>query len=308
VILAAGGTNFPVDPPWKQGKKVWYDAIWAFDGKSWREVGKLDRPLAMGASLTTPRGVLFAGGGDDDEVVADAFLLRYEGGRVVRENLPPLPKPLMATAAAVVAGRAYVVGGHSELSAMTQGPLAEVYSLDLRAPSSGWRTEPPIPAEGRYLPVVGSDGRHLYVFSGMTRVMDAEGKPQIHCLSDAWRYTPPSSPGQPGQWQRLPDLPRANAAGPSPAPFVNGRLILLGGGVDDTNFGGPMENRPPFPPLVTAVDVRTGEAKVIGEVRSSVLVAPVVPWKGGYVVASGEIRPGVRTPAVWSYHFDREDD
>ena len=301
-LLAAGGTNFPDAPPWKQGKKAWYDQIWALTpgAETWRQVGKLERPRALGACVTVEGlGVLCIGGGDDKQVLADAFVLRFDpkSGQASTSRFPDLPKPLMASSAAVAAGRVYVVGGHEQLGPLAgDGPPAEVWSIDPAKPPDGWRREPPIPSAGRYLPVLAGDDRCLYVFSGMSRVVSPEGKPALHCLADAWRLTCAD-----GKWERLVDLPRGNAAAPGPAPIIDGRFVLLGGGVDDTNLTGPMDQRPPFPPTALGVDPQTGETSPVGEVRSSVVAASVAPWNGGFAVISGEVRAGVRTPEVWLY-------
>jgi len=300
VILAAGGTNFPGEPVWKNGKKAWYDHISILDGDTWRAVGRLPRPMAMGAAITTPRGVLIVGGGDEKEVFDDVFLLRYAGGQIIREDWPAFPKKIMASAAALIGSRVYVVAGHSDLSPMTNGPMAEMWSTNLDDPTHSWRPEPPIPAEPRWLPVVGTDGQSLFVMSGFSRKTDRVEKPAIHCLSDVWKFTPDANGGQ---WQRLADLPRANAGAPTPAPYHGGELFLLGGGVDDSNFGVPMDKRPPFPATITAVDVETGKSRVIGQVRSSVVAAGTAPWKGGCAVVSGEVRAGVRTIENWVYRF-----
>ncbi len=299
VLLAGGGTNFPGDPPWKQGKKVWYDDVYAYDGNAWKIVGKLPKPNAVGACVTTSRGVMVIGGGDSTSVFADVFLLRYEDGTLHTTPLPALPRPVMGSSAVLVGDRVFLVGGHDQISPMASGPLREVYSLSVSNPTAGWQTEVPMPGDARWLPVVGSDGTAIFVISGMTPRVDVAGKKVIHCLEDVWKYVP-SGDGR-GNWTRLPDLPRANAAAPSPAPFMEGELILVGGGVDDSNFGKPMDQRPPFPSTITAINPITGEARVIGDVESSVVAAPVVPWHGGWVVVSGEIRAGVRSPAVWKY-------
>lgn len=302
-LIAAGGTNFPDAPPWKQGRKVWYDQIWVLEpgAEAWREAGRLDRPRALGASLSLEQdgGVLCVGGGDDDETFADAFVLRYDPVRrsVQREAWPALPGPVMAASMTTAAGRVYLVAGHRTISALAgDGPLTEVWSIDPNRPIEGWRAEPPIPAAGRFLPVVTGDDNHLYVLSGMTRTTSDDGKPALHCLADVWRFTAAER-----SWLALPPLPRANAAAPSPAPMVRGRIVLLGGGVDDSNFGGPMDRRPGFPATILTVDPVTGSTDAAGEVKSSVVAATVVPWQGGYVVVSGEVRAGVRTPAVWVY-------
>lgn len=300
-LIVAGGTNFPGDPPWKKGKKVWHDTIFACDGNAWKQVGTLTPAIAGGASITTKDGVLCIGGGDATTVVADVFLLKSENGAITREAWPSLPKPLMGCAAVEVSGKVYVVGGHNQLSPLVPGPSAAVYSIEIDKSKDGWKEETKIPADPRWFPVVGTDGKNLFVISGFTGVENDEKKKVIHCLSDVWRYEPAAT-GE-GKWTRLADLPRANAAAPSPAPFVNGKLLLMGGGVEDSLLKIPMQEQTGFPMTITAVDASTGESKVIGEVKSSVVVGPVAPWKDGFIVVSGEIRSGVRTPEVWFYRF-----
>jgi N-acetylneuraminic acid mutarotase len=300
-LVLAGGTNFPGDPPWKKGKKVWHDEIWAYDGKHWNRAGTLTPATAGGSCITTPSGIICIGGGDATTVYTSVFRLRYEKGAIAREELPALPKPLMASSAVQLGNRVYVVGGHNQLSPLIPGPSGDTWSIDLSALDKGWRAESPLPAEPRWLPIVGTDGKSLFVVSGFTRMDSPDGKPAIHCLSDVWNYEP-ATDGK-GAWKRLADLPRANAAAPSPAPVVSGKLLLMGGGVDDSILHIPMDQQKGFPFTITAVDTKTGQADVIGEVRSSVVVGPVVPWKDGIVIINGEIRSGVRTPSVWFYRF-----
>ncbi len=299
VLLAAGGTNFPLDPPWKQGKKVWYDDVYAFDGTAWTVVGKLPKPNAVGASVTTRDGVIIIGGGDSTRVFSEVLLLQFDGGKLINKPLPSLPKPIMGSSAVVIGDRVFVVSGHDQISPMTDGPLRDVYSISTSNPTAGWREEASLPGDARWLPVVGSDGRSLLVVSGMTPRVDAEGKKAIHCLYDVWKYTPAGDGS--GEWTRLADLPRANAAAPSPAPHAGEEILVFGGGVDDSNFGKPMDQRPPFPSTITAINTKTGASRVVGAVKSSVVAATVAPWRGGWVVVSGEVRAGVRSPAVWKY-------
>ncbi|UXS04678.1 N-acetylneuraminate epimerase [Agrobacterium tumefaciens] len=72
-ILVAGGVNFKgaranADAGnWYAHEgltKIWRDEIYAFDGKDWREVGKLPRGLAYGISFSVPDGLLIVGGED----------------------------------------------------------------------------------------------------------------------------------------------------------------------------------------------------------------------------------------------------
>ncbi|MBM3855552.1 MAG: sodium:solute symporter, partial [Verrucomicrobia bacterium] len=95
-LLVAGGANFPDKKPWEGGAKIWYDTVFVLekpDG-AWQTAGRLARPLGYGVSLTTPDGVVCLGGSDAQRHYADAFLLRWVGGRLETKPLPPLPKPV----------------------------------------------------------------------------------------------------------------------------------------------------------------------------------------------------------------------
>ena len=104
-LIAAGGANFPVKPPWEDGKKVWYDAIYVLekpDGK-WRAAAqKLPRPLAYGVCVTHNDMVVCIGGGDAAKHYADAFALKRAGGRIETVPLPPLPRPCAQTCGALM--------------------------------------------------------------------------------------------------------------------------------------------------------------------------------------------------------------
>ena len=43
----------------------------------------------------------------------------------------------------------------------------------------------------------------------------------------------------------------------------------------------------------------------MGEVPTTQVTVPAVAWRGRHVIPNGEIRPGVRTPEVWSFSLDR---
>jgi len=89
-------------------------------------------------------------------------------------------------------------------------------------------------------------------------------------------------------------------AAPSPAPIVNGTLLVLGG---DT---GDQVNTPPtahkgFPRDVLAYDAKKDAWRVAGEVPFSLVTTTAVEWNGHIVIPGGEARPGVRSPEVWTF-------
>ncbi len=293
-LLVAGGTNFPDKRPWEGGTKIWYDTVYALekaDG-AWTKAGKLPKPNGYGVSISTPDGLVCIGGGDLAANFRETFRLRYAGGKVTTEALPPLPKPCAFMAGAEMNGIIYVAGG-IETPASTAA-LSTLWALDLNHLDQGWRELPPCPGPARILATMAAHDGTLYFISGAALKPDADGKPTREWLNDAWSV-------RPGQaWKKIASIPRVAVAAPSPAPVVDGRILVLGGddGVN-VNFE-PKDKHPGFPREILAYDP-TGDAwRSIGTLPFSLVTTPAVTWQGRTIIAGGEARPGKRSPAVWS--------
>ncbi|MDO8538974.1 MAG: hypothetical protein Q7S40_00925 [Opitutaceae bacterium] len=310
-LVVAGGANFPDGRPWDGARKVWHDRVFILDtpGGAWREAGRLPRPLGYGVSVTVPDGLLCIGGSNEREHVSTVFLLRREGQSIRFDDFPTLPRPLANASGALVGTTVYVAGGIERPDA---APGRQLWALDLLAPAAArrWRELPPCPGQPRMLAVAGARNGAFYLFSGVDLVPDGKGGLKRECLRDAWCY----SPG--GVWKRLADLPEPRAAAPSPVPFDQmGRLLVLGG--DDGRLADKVNElrdaHPGFTAGILAYDALADTWTQAGELtkapgedpvrhpnrsRWPPVTTPVVPWYGGYVIASGEIRPAVRTPRV----------
>ena len=291
-LVVAGGANFPEGPPWDGGVKVWHDRVFVHRAgdAGWTEAGRLPRPLGYGISITTPDGVFCAGGSDASAHHAEVFRLSWDGTRIETRPLPPLPIPLANMAGAAVGGRIHVIGGTTTPDAVTASNRHFVFD------GSAWTEFEPLPAEGRILPVAGSRDGAFFVFSGAALKPGADGKPVRTYLRDAWRYD------KSGSWKRLADLPRAAVAAPSPAPAPGASHLLVIGGDDGTLVSfEPKSAHPGFPRDILGYDTVTDTWAVVGKVPEgtpAAVTAPVVAWQGYHWVASGEVRPAVRTPAV----------
>jgi N-acetylneuraminic acid mutarotase len=292
-LLVAGGANFPDKMPWEGGKKVWHDTVYALPRKdgSWELLGRLPRPLGYGVSVTTRSGVLCIGGSDSNSHHADAFLLTLSRGKLVVRPMPALPLPLANGAGAVVGNRVYVTGGSSEPG--ERSALNRLFALDLGTRAPVWKELGPCPGEPRILPVAGSAKGWFYVAGGAA-LKTVNGSTQRIYLRDAWRFH------QREGWQQLPDLPRPCVAGPSPAPVIDSTMLFLGG--DDGSLAGfkPPEKHPGFPKSIQAFDLRHLTWSQSGEAAISRATLPVTEWQGNFVLVSGEARPGVRSPEVWT--------
>lgn len=291
-LVVAGGANFPDKMPWEGGKKVWHDRVWVLDKPdgAWREGGKLPRPLGYGVSVTARGGVVCVGGSDADKHYAETFLLTSG----VSKPLAPLPIPLANMAGALVVDDLYIVGG-----AEAPGELAatnRAFILSLKRDS--WQEIEPLPGKARILATAGANDGKFFVFGGVALVPGPDGKVVREYLRDAWSYE--NGKG----WWRLADMPKAVAAAPSPAPESRERLWILGG--DDGSRAGfqPVEKHPGFigDVLSFPVDkrIRVHPWDSVHSEKPMRATVPTVNWNGMIVIPSGEMRPGVRSPEVWS--------
>jgi len=296
-LLVAGGANFPDAPPWAGGMKVWHDAVYVLDGPdgTWRVAGKLPRPAAYGVSVIHGDAVICIGGSDADRHHAEVFRLRWDGKTLTTEALPSLPRPLANACGAIIGSTIYIAGGTQTPTSTTA--LNDFYALDLADPAPTWKALPPVPGDGRMLAVAAAQEGSFFIFSGASLTADEQGKPVRKYLTDGYRYRPGAG------WSRLADMPRPAVAAPSPAPAVGAAHVLILGGDDGTNAGfQPPDAHPGFPPDVLAYHTITDTWAMMGESPAPRVTVPVTSWHGNFVIPSGEMRPGVRSPQVFTFH------
>ena len=131
-----------------------------------------------------------------------------------------------------------------------------------------------------------ADAFHL--FGGANLTAGPGGKPVRRYLRDAYRFTPQAG------WRRIADVPRPVVAAPSPAPSIGQSHLFICSGDDGTkvNFQ-PQAEHPGFPADILAYHTITDTWITLGEMPSPRVTTPAAPWRGRWMVPSGEIRPGV---------------
>lgn len=292
-LIAGGGANFPDGTmPWDGGKKVWHDRVFALDlkqaGSAWHEVGKLPAPNGYGVSLTVPEGVLLIGGGDAKEHFREVRLLTLLDGKPVFRDLAELPIPLAQMAGALSGRHVHVCGGIEKPDATTASK--DHWMLDLDAMEKGWQAMPPLPGDGQILATAAGIGDAFFIVGGCSLAADAAGKPVRTYLRDAWKFSD-------GQWQRLTDLPRGSVAAASPAPVRGDAFFVVSG--DDGKHAGPPKDHPGFTREILRYDVSKDAWNPAGELDVPAPVTlPTAPWRDGFILFNGEVKPGVRTPQV----------
>lgn len=316
-LLLAGGANFPRGYPWEGGNKVWQADIYLLDRPqgTWRLVGRLPRPQGYGASVSWNNRVLCVGGNDAQRRYAEVLALRWDAAtaRLLTDSLPSLPKPLANLAAAVADDKLYVFGGESD-----QGAESTLYVLDLQKPQKGWQKRAALPAPARaYTALVaqtGPRGPALYVLGGRQTVAD-----HTTLFADAYEYQIRRN-----RWRALPPLNRGLSAHGAVAHGPH--TVLVVGGDDGERLlqiealNNQLKTRPPgteadrltsernalqaehpgFRREVWAYHTLRRTWSLVGTLPIKVPVTtPLVPWEEGFLLPSGEVAPGVRTPAVW---------
>lgn len=290
-LVVGGGANFPDKKPAEGGRKQWTDRVFVLEkpGGEWKVAGTLPRPLGYGASVTHGGAVVCAGGGDAERHYADVFKLEWRAGRLVTTALPALPKTLANTSGALVGDVLYVAGGIEKPdSAATEGGA---WALDLAAPEPKWKALPACPGGGRMLALAAGFGDAFWIAGGADLV-SSSGKVTRRYRTDAYRYTPTDG------WKRATDLPVALVGVPSPAPTDTNGFYALGGD-DGSQVGAAPARHRGFRAAVLHYDVKRDVWTEIGELAAPRVTTPCVRWAEWWVVPSGEVRPGVRSPEVW---------
>lgn len=296
-LIVAGGANFPL-PVWKSDK-VWHDTVYALtlnDSKpAWEKVGKLLRPLGYGTTISVKDGIVCIGGNDAEKVYADSFLLTLEKGKSKISPLPSFPTPIVYATSAMMGEHIYVTGGQTgpELETATKAVYRIDWSKRDNPAEFQWEKTKPYPGPARafssFVKVKEGETSALYLIGG--RRVDQSG--EIEFRKDVCRL------GSDQRWSRVADLPKPNAAGT--AAFVDGKIYVVAG-ADGSLFKKSdklKDNHPGFPKTILSYDPTKDEWSDAGEMSANQVTTESVPWKNGFLLPSGEVRPRVRTKNVW---------
>jgi N-acetylneuraminate epimerase len=293
-LVVAGGANFPEKRPWEGGTKMWYDDVWVLDQPdgAWRKAGKLPKSLGYGVSVNWKGEVICIGGSNADGHDADVFSLSIEGQGIVVKQYPPLPRPCANFCGALVGDTIFVAGGIEKPDSVQA--MHTFWSLKLSQDKPQWRELTPWPGKERMLATAAAHDGAFYLFSGAALHAGSDGKPEREWLKDSFRYREGVG------WEKLPDAPRVAVAAVSPAP-VTGNTIFLLAGDDGAKVGfKPETQHPGFPLDQFVFDTTLLQWTTLSSLAPfSRATVPSTRWREGFIVPSGEARPGYRSNEVW---------
>src|SRR5690606_33111966 len=168
-LIVGGGANFPDKMPWLGGKKKYYDDLFVFtsdkDSLIHETTFKLPCPIAYGASCSTPRGIVYAGGENEEGLSRSAVLIRWnDQSKIIDfEALPQLPFAVANASMTSIENKVYLVGG--ELSDLVSD---RSMVLDLDNLSDGWQILSQLPYQVSHAVMVSQpDG--IYLIGGRKR-------------------------------------------------------------------------------------------------------------------------------------------
>lgn len=277
MLLVGGGCNFPDKPVAEGGTKHYYSEVFVLDTANtslsgWKKAGDLPVPLAYGASVSTPEGIVCIGGNNSEQAFPSVFLLTWNTPEkeLAISRLPELPAPMDNLSATYADGIVYVAGGNEAGKACNS-----FLSLDLtQLPRASWNRLPDFPGAARVQPVLAAQktpmGTGIFLTGGFQPLSD---NLKAVIPTDMFVYHPETK-----VWKIEARLPPTDTG--EPRTFTGGcavsfgdSSILLMGGVNYNRFEAAL-NRPVYIQQAKA-DNRTALADSLVEEGKQYLRHPV---------------------------------
>ena len=185
LIVAGGAYN----PGGRAAPASWPETVFVLppDAQAWLPAGKLARPRAFGASVSTHAGVVLLGGADFESTSSEVLLLSWNGESLERRALPDLPEARAILSAAFMAGRIYAAGGVSDLK--TAEPQSNFWSLDIES-DAAWTVHDTWPGPARASAIMAAQSGSILLFGGLTDAPEADSAGRARYLQDGYRFTP----------------------------------------------------------------------------------------------------------------------
>jgi N-acetylneuraminic acid mutarotase len=297
-LIVGGGANFPNQPLWETDK-VWHDRIYVLtrtaDGYAWLDGGVLPSPRAYVAAVSTSRGVICMGGNDSTTTFDDVLLLSWDpvNKKLTQSTLPRLPGPCAFGSAALIGDVVYLAGGMS--GSQLDTAMKNFWSLDLSKSDDTeafqWRELPAWPGPERALNITAAQRDRVYVMSG--RRQNGES---VDFLKDVYEFNPSIQ-----KWLVRADAPQSIMAGTG-IGWGRNKIFTLGG-ADGSMWGQEeilKDDHPGFPKKAFAYDTFTDTWTSAGETPANHVTTVPVIWNSKIIIASGEVRPRVRSAKIWA--------
>lgn len=324
VLFVAGGANFPYAMPWEGGKKMFYGNVYVYTSKQGKLVPlkksfTLPEAISYPACISTPYGVVYAGGENKNGISNKVWLMQWEikARELLLKGLPALPVAVSNAAATLVGSTVFIAGGET-----ASGASSQLFSLDLKNTAAGWKQLAEIPHPVSHTVMVTSfenGSNTIYLCGG--RKKNSIGISDLY--SNVFMYNVTAN-----SWQELAPLPYALSAGTGIQYDANN--IILFGGDKGTVFhkvetliaainnekdevkkeklirekNKLQSEHPGFSNEILLYNIKTNTWKAIDTIPfTTPVTTTAVKWKSCFIIPSGEIKAGIRSPNILSVKF-----
>ena len=295
--VVAGGANFPDKPLLEGGAKKVYSDIWMYSAeRDWDRIGEMPDAAAYGASFSLPEGMLLCGGSVAGKPSASVHLLKVKKGKAQLQILPALPDGIAEAGWSTDGKTLYIAGGVT-----ASGASDAVYGC--RKGKWAWQRVATLPVP-LVQPILFAAPGKIYVWGGYN-------PETLEVICNGWCLDTAT-----GVWREAPGAPdNGTFIGASAVTLKDGRL-LVAGGVDAKIFQKalrqgsedkiPYLSQPPaayrFRDSVWIFDPSGEEWNREGAWGRTALAGAGLAVSGDKVlVAGGEIKPGVRSPYIFTF-------
>ncbi|MBQ4635549.1 MAG: MFS transporter [Akkermansia sp.] len=303
-ILMTGGANFPdakkgAKTAAERGAKKFYGDVVLYnmtDGSA-ATVGNLPYTVGYAAHTTTGTDtIVIAGGCNEGGHIATTIKATVQDGKLVTEELAPLPTSTAYSAYVQVGAKLYVFGGQEKADSTTA--LNKAYVLDTQNPAAGWTPLADMP-DARMLAVAGSWNDKIYVAGGCSLAPNDKGEAQRTYLKSTLCYDTTA-----GTWSKVADMKETLVAPAGPMFAGKQGLYVLGG--DPGNYyrksiAGELREDEAHPGQSRKIYRYNPEADTwqkSGELSIGIATVPAVQMGDKIYAVSGETAPGVRTAYI----------
>lgn len=318
-LIIGGGSNFPNGAPWNGGNKVYYNEIYVFKKKEDSVINiknglHLPYPVAYSANCTTDKGIVVAGGENENGAINKVLLINWDTVKqsLVINYLPALPQPLSSGAIAGIHNDIYFAGGQNANAVSNK-----LYHLDLGHPEKGWDTLPDLPKPVThtvlYTQSNGPDAC-LYLVGGRKRNPDSTSI----LYDEVYQFNLETR-----QWSQKSSLPYALSAHTG-VSWNDSTLLVFSGDRGKTFHETEIllmkiarendpdrkeqlikeknelqKSHPGFNGNVLSYNTHTDVWKKTDSIPfPGQVTTTALKWDGDVIIPCGEIRAGVRTPEI----------
>lgn len=320
-FFIGGGANFPELMPWNGGAKKFHNQllVYAIKGEKLELLNKhfnLPNNIAYAASCNTDKGILFAGGENENGPSNLVWQMKWDPifQNIVFDKLPNLPIALSNASITVVKNKIYLVGGETATNTLDQ-----LIVLDLEQTQLGWQAlkKTPIPISHAVMDVL-FQKKEGQIFLAGGRKKNTNGISDFHTTMFAYDLATDN-------WEQKHALPYEICAGTGGSTMSN-QFVVFGGDrgtvfhqveklIASINTEKDPEiksklinqkntlqaNHPGFSKDVLVYDALQDCWKTIGIIPfETPVTTTAVKWGHRFIIPSGEVKAGVRSSTILS--------